>query len=223
MRKRRVIVIDDEPIIISMFKFFFSRRNYEVFPYAEPMTCSTFNGGFDECVMKAPCADVLVTDFNLPGMNGLDLLRKQLESGCKVPIKNKAVISAYVDEDTAEKIKELGYAYFEKPIDLDAFSEWLVECEQRTDLSQPLDCTRHEPRHKSQHKIRYRTDQSQEIYHASTINISDNGLCLTSDVPLVKEQKVWLHTELPLPHSMALVCWVSRTTDGSYLAGLRCC
>jgi CheY-like chemotaxis protein len=84
------------------------------------------------------CADIIVTDLNMPGMNGIELLQYQSQRGCNIDKRNKALVSGYSDDDLKKLINQSGYAFFEKPVELSIISDWLNECEKSIDLSLPL-------------------------------------------------------------------------------------
>ena len=133
MRKRRAIIFDDEPIILLVLKDFLVSRGYEVLLYDEPVECPLYNGG-DSCRSEAPCGDIVLTDYKMPRMNGIELLQAQARNGCKLTAKNKALMTGFMDERKAGEVRELGAAFFEKPLPFDVLGQWLDECEQRMDL-----------------------------------------------------------------------------------------
>jgi len=138
MRKPRVIILDDEPLVLDMLGRFFTHKGYEIFSSAEPIICPLYERCAESCEKMVPCADVVITDLKMPKMTGIELLERQTQRGCKLDIRNKAVISAHFDDDSIKRINELRCAHFEKPFRLSVLSEWLHKCEQRTDFSKPL-------------------------------------------------------------------------------------
>lgn len=61
--------------------------------------------------------DVVLTDINMPGLSGHDLLNHIRDTHPATPV---IVISGIAVEDTAKVFDELGaFAYFSKPFDLD--------------------------------------------------------------------------------------------------------
>ena len=71
-------------------------------------------------------------------MTGLELLQIQQQRGCKLDVKQKAVISGDIESENKKLIQEMGISFFQKPLIIPEFSEWLSECEKRIDLSVPL-------------------------------------------------------------------------------------
>lgn len=138
MRKRRAIIYDDNEVILEMLKSFLANRGYEVLCFDGPSECPIYEEDARSCPKTHKCADLIITDLKMPRMTGIELLRQQAERGCKLDRKNKAIISGYAEEEDFEAIRELGCAFFKKPFELSDLSEWLEECEKRTDLSLPL-------------------------------------------------------------------------------------
>lgn len=138
IRKPRVIIFDDEKTFLNILKKWLSQKEYEVFAFEDPKVCLMYKEGTDHCMKEDPCADIIITDYNMPEINGLELLQYQLQRGCKIDKRNKAVVSGYIDDNIKRVINESGYVFFEKPVDLTVISDWLNECGKRINLSLPL-------------------------------------------------------------------------------------
>lgn len=138
MRKPRVIIFDDEITVLDMLERYLRDSGYEVYSYTEPIVCPLTEKCEESCKELDPCADVVLTDFRMPCMNGIEILERQSQRGCKLDIRNKAVLSSHMDQADHEKIKKLGCAFFQKPFTLSQLFEWLGECTKRINLSQPL-------------------------------------------------------------------------------------
>ena len=139
MRKIRVIIIDDDEVILLMFKRWLSKKFYEVLTFNDPTLCPLYKKKTKLCMKENQCADVIFVDIKMPHLSGIEFLQYQSQIGCKLDMKNKAIISGYIDDESRNAIKKLGCSFFEKPLELSLISDWLNECEKRIDLSLPLD------------------------------------------------------------------------------------
>ena len=63
--------------------------------------------------------DVIVTDINMPVMNGIIMIKELIKQGNKIPI---IIMSAHTETDYIDKVKELGVDnYLLKPFDFIKF------------------------------------------------------------------------------------------------------
>ena len=138
MRKPRVMLYDDDQIVLDMLKLFFIRRGYEVFDYIAPVVCPLKKNPSESCDNFQPCVDVIISDYQMPKMTGIELLQNQSKNGCKVATKMKVIMSGYSDENIIAQCNELGYSFFQKPFTFSKLSAWLNEHEKHFDLSQQL-------------------------------------------------------------------------------------
>lgn len=85
----------------------------------------------EEALGKALTRDfsVLVTDFRLPGMNGIELVRTIRHRGQHVVA---IVISAYADEETMTAASEVGARFLEKPLNCATLNSLIVGREGAT-------------------------------------------------------------------------------------------
>jgi DNA-binding response OmpR family regulator len=204
-------------------QYVFSAMQYDVVTYSEPTFCPLYTKSANACTKDHPCADLMITDFLLPRMNGLDLIAEQAAHDCKVTPRNKAVMSARLDEDQIRSIAELGSAYLEKPVELDDLAAWVSVCEKRINTAQPLANRRDAMRYSDDRKIRCLIGKDDLIMNADAINVSDSGLCLRLPANLEKGQIVRFVKDPILSSQYAIVRWVSTQGNGVYLAGLRYC
>ena len=107
---RTLLLVDDQPVILQMLARAAAADGYVV------TTAST--GDEAEALLRARRFDVLVTDKNLPGKNGLELaLLARAEHGADMTI---FLITAYATVESARVMLKLGAdAYIEKPFELE--------------------------------------------------------------------------------------------------------
>ena len=223
MRKPRVLVVDDESLVLNMLGDFLKMRGYEVLSKADPPAACCLQGRSGPCTYFDPCADVILTDFKMPGLNGVELLERQRRKGCPIDSRNKAVISAYIDEINRKKLQELRCFLLKKPFALSSLSDWLMSCEERMDLLRPLATRRREERFGSFREIIFRLADRDEPVTGIALNISRSGFCLRAPFQLQREDSVQVDAGHFSTCTRASVRWVKPESDGTFLAGLLCC
>ena len=105
----RVLVVDDEPDAVELLQEFLTSKGYEV--------VTAFNG--DEALrkVKAERPHLVLLDVRMPGMNGLDVLRKVREFDQEVGV---IMVTAVNEEDTGREALKLGaFDYIVKPLNLE--------------------------------------------------------------------------------------------------------
>jgi DNA-binding NtrC family response regulator len=219
MRKRRVIIYDDEKGILNVLTDYFSMRNYDVVTFESPVVCPIdVNNGL--CTNNNACADIIITDFMMTGMTGVELFKAQSLRQCRVPIKNKALISGSVGDSQLEKMREEGYATFAKPFNFRLLSGWLEELEPGMDLSRPLGITRKEHRHQSNQQVTCISSTDGTTLKGIAVNMSRSGLCVRINAPVMEDQKLFVLLDHFGDNRPALVRWYRAVEEGHYLAGL---
>ena len=109
-----VLVVDDEPDVEVLFRQQFRRdlraeRFTMEFARSAPMALQRISDAGDRALI------LILSDINMPGMSGLELLRKAKAQRPDVPV---IIITAYGDAETKRKALEGGAeALFTKPID----------------------------------------------------------------------------------------------------------
>src|SRR5450755_4814618 len=110
----RVLVVDDEPDVEALFRQQFRREVRQGlytldFALSGAAALDTLDGHVGEEII------LLVSDINMPGMSGLDLLPKVKARRPDLPV---FMISAYGDKDTIATALERGANKFlTKPVD----------------------------------------------------------------------------------------------------------
>ena len=111
-----ILIVDDEPDMADLFRQRFRRETREGtyvlhFALSAQEALDRLDTGIE------PQLIVILSDINMPGMDGLALLREIKRLRPDVPVM---MVTAYGDEERRERASEYGAAEFiTKPVDFD--------------------------------------------------------------------------------------------------------
>lgn len=97
----RVLVIDDDALARRMLSHAFAARG------CEPLTADDGYSGFHRLVDELLTLDVVVTDLNMPGLDGLELVHKVRRLGGERDVMI-VVVSAFLDDDVRRRLEAAG-------------------------------------------------------------------------------------------------------------------
>ena len=126
--KLRIILLNDDDVIREVMTELLTRRGYEVFSFSKPTICPLMNLPECRCYLNQSYADVILTDVDMPGMNGIQFIENLKQKNCKC--QHVAVMSGCLSPGEALKAKQLGCSIFKKPFDTLKFLEWLDATQQ---------------------------------------------------------------------------------------------
>lgn len=110
---RHILVVDDHFETLELLRYMLELTSHEYRVLGVP---SAEEGLLE--IRRRPY-DLLITDINLPGMNGIELIRKVLDHSPELPI---IVISGLDSRQIQDEAGELGnFRYFRKPLDTGPF------------------------------------------------------------------------------------------------------
>lgn len=105
---KKILVVDDSPVVLAMMDDMLSNLNYEV---------TTATNGFVACEeVKATKFDMIITDLNMPKMDGIEFTKqaKQMPNCKFVPI---VMLSSEEDSNLIAEAKRMGISTFlRKPV-----------------------------------------------------------------------------------------------------------
>ena len=128
--KPRVILLEDEELIRFSLQRYLMGKGYEVISASDPSICPIFQKFRDELFQDELFGDFLLTDNNMPFMNGLRLIELQMEQRCMERVLYRAVMSAAWTEEDLAKAARAGCKVFHKPLDLEEVLDWLERGEK---------------------------------------------------------------------------------------------
>jgi CheY-like chemotaxis protein len=126
---RLILVVDDEPDVADLFRQQF-RKELHASRFVMEFALSAADALERVRAAEAAKLILILSDINMPGMSGLDLLPRARQARPDVPV---IMITAYGDDETRRKAAEAGAAgLFTKPID---FPELRGEIGRRLDAA----------------------------------------------------------------------------------------
>ncbi|MCK4887997.1 MAG: response regulator transcription factor [Planctomycetes bacterium] len=106
-QKKRIFFVDDEPQIRKIVQRTIERHGYDVICFEDGMSC------LDE--LSVGDCDLLITDVNMPGLDGIELLEKVKKIR---PLLDVLIVTGYGDIPMAVRaVKNGAYDFIEKPLD----------------------------------------------------------------------------------------------------------
>jgi DNA-binding NtrC family response regulator len=117
-----IMVVDDEPDMAELFRQRFRRE------VREGQYVMHFAGSAEEALGKLddgvrPELIVVLSDINMPGMDGLGLLQEVKRRHAELPV---IMVTAYSDDERRRRASEYGAAEFvTKPVDFDSLERQL--------------------------------------------------------------------------------------------------
>jgi CheY-like chemotaxis protein len=117
--KARILIVDDEPELLEILEAQLEMAGYDV-------TCAGSGAEAVEEARRAPF-DLLLTDFKMPGMDGLSTLAAvtALRPGVRA-----VLMTGYSSEEVRAAVRARGGALLEKPFDLDELLRVLERASQ---------------------------------------------------------------------------------------------
>ena len=101
-RSKSILLVDDEPDIVYLFKYVLESRNYDVYGFTNPLEALEH--------YKPNCAryGLVISDIRMPVMTGFDLLKNVRKIDVNIPI---ILMSAYdiIDFSELDGIKIDGF------------------------------------------------------------------------------------------------------------------
>lgn len=101
---KRVLIIEDDPQVQRLLRSIADAEGWQ----------ASYSDSYEKVEAALPWADVLVLDLYLPGIDGIEVLRRLPERHLKLPV---VVLTAH--EELCDRALELGaYAALTKPFEL---------------------------------------------------------------------------------------------------------
>jgi CheY-like chemotaxis protein len=111
-----ILVVDDEPDVADLFRQRF-RRETRAGTYVMHFASSGEDALQQLSDGIEPHLIVILSDINMPGMDGLELLRQIKDQRPELPVM---MVTAYGDDERRQRVSELGaFDFLAKPVDFE--------------------------------------------------------------------------------------------------------
>jgi PAS domain S-box-containing protein len=128
MSASRILIVDDEELIVKLLSISLRSDGYETLP--------AHSGQQGLEVFKSESPDIVITDIKMPGMDGLELLKKIKEID---PEKEVIIVTGHGDIDSTITALQLGASDFiNKPVRDDALAIALERAKSKIALRKTL-------------------------------------------------------------------------------------
>jgi putative nucleotidyltransferase with HDIG domain len=113
MEKRKLLIVDDEQVLCGLLGRYLSTLGYKV--------SQAFSGEQAKSILQSQPVDLVISDIEMPGISGVELLKWMQESDFKIPV---LITTGHPTLDTAiEALKCGAHDYFTKPFHLEEIAE----------------------------------------------------------------------------------------------------
>lgn len=164
MREVTLLLVDDEKAIITLF----ARRLEKLFPNVSAAT----SGEEALEILQHQQIDVLVTDLNMPGINGCELITRAMKIQ---PMLQSIVVTGYSDNKTAIEAMAAGASsYLQKPLDSSELTIAIDKCLEKRHLIQ-------EVQNKQKQLTEYR-DHLEELVSKRTLELTKTNTKLQAEI-----------------------------------------
>jgi DNA-binding NtrC family response regulator len=132
----RALIFEDDRALRQILWMMFDSRGYEVFSFPSPVSCPLSEEKICPCPEEQSCSDLIISDIQMPFMNGLDFIATQIEKGCRC--SHIALMSGNFTAAYVAKAKSLGLTTFAKPFTFTDIKKWLDQIEKDIDPNRKL-------------------------------------------------------------------------------------
>jgi signal transduction histidine kinase/FixJ family two-component response regulator len=193
-RQAVVMIVDDEPMVTTSLATLLQLETpYQILPFNNPLAAlAALTDG------SSPPPDLIVSDFVMPGMDGLAFLAKAKDA---LPEVTTVLLTGYADKESAiQAINTIGiYQYLEKPWDNEQLKQVIQNGIERSNLLSRLKAANQS----LEAKVQARTAELQAVLDHS----ADGIVVLDAEHQVVSFNPVASHWIPTPPH---LPCPVSN-------------
>lgn len=118
------MILDDEPLLLSLLTRTFNLWGHEVEAYPHPVVCPLFTVKLCPCKAIMSCPDVILTDFDMPHVNGIEFLEAVTQKTCRC--HHLALMTGKSFSDAMlVRAEKMNVKFFTKPFQREYLKTWL--------------------------------------------------------------------------------------------------
>ncbi len=126
--KLRIVLLEDNDIVREVLHASLTHRGYEVYVFSDPTICPLQALPACRCTENQSCTDVILTDLDMPGMDGFQFIENLKSKNCKC--RHVAIMSAWISPLDMHRARQLDCKIYEKPFRMELFIKWLGDVQQ---------------------------------------------------------------------------------------------
>ncbi len=123
----KIQIYEDDASFRNLLAAFLELHGFDVRSYPSPQSHPLIRSGGCPCHGEHPCAQIIISDVNMPGMNGFEFVGHLRENRCEV--SRLALMSGSWTPDMRRTADDLECKIFEKPFQMSRILDWLRDCE----------------------------------------------------------------------------------------------
>ena len=121
----KIVIFDNDATTLKVLKIFLTGHGHEVQVFPEPHICSFNLLDDNQCPATTACADAVLINMDKPGPGIIEFLTGLIENGCKLSLRNRALMSAAMTGEQERQLRGEGLHVLRKPVQLCEVLEWL--------------------------------------------------------------------------------------------------
>ena len=123
----RALIFDDDEVIRLLLREICERHGWDVITYPNPGVCPLNAEEHCPCRPEEVCADVIISDLEMPILKGLDFVESMFRKGCHCA--HIALVSGSCGSEEVSRAATLGCKVIPKPFKVQEIEDWLAEVE----------------------------------------------------------------------------------------------
>jgi len=120
----KAMIFDDDDLMLQLLSAFLSANDIAV-SASNCATCKMYEQNATSCPLIQPKFNIILSDNDMPGKNGIDFFEEIEAKDCKLSNKCKALMSGQFTQQTLNRAEKLGIKTFLKPFSFEALGKWL--------------------------------------------------------------------------------------------------